>query len=219
MSQALRQEIKASLLIVLAWLLLFLSSCESGQQATATVNQETITTYPFSDPDPIPVFARSSLWGSGSRIYPYFVFNGFSAESRLQDWTVVRLKNKFIEVSILPEVGGKVWGATDLITGRQFLYTNRVLKFREISLRGPWTSGGIEFNFGIIGHAPSTATPVDYLVEKKPDGRLVCTVGNHDWPSRTRWQVAITVYPDRAYFETRARWTNPGPYRQSYYAW
>jgi tetratricopeptide (TPR) repeat protein len=204
---------------MLAWLSLFLSSCDSGQQATATVNQETITTYPFSDPDPIPVFARSSLWGSGSRIYPYFVFNGFSAESRLQDWTVVRLKNKFIEVSILPEVGGKVWGATDLITGRQFLYTNRVLKFREISLRGPWTSGGIEFNFGIIGHAPSTATPVDYLLEKKPDGRLVCTVGNYDWPSRTRWQVAITVYPDRAYFETRARWTNPGPYRQSYYAW
>ena len=33
-------------------------------------------------------------------------------------------------------------------------------------MRGPWTSGGIEFNFGIIGHHPSTATPVDYLIKK-----------------------------------------------------
>ncbi|MBC7349603.1 MAG: DUF5107 domain-containing protein [Candidatus Aminicenantes bacterium] len=219
MRKTLRQEVNSTLLIILFGLLLILSSCQSDRQATVAVNQETITTYPFSDPDPIPVFARSSLWGSGSRIYPYFVFNGFSTESRPQDWTVVRLKNKYLEVAVLPEVGGKVWGAKDLTTGRNFLYTNRVLKFREISLRGPWTSGGIEFNFGIIGHAPSTATPVDYFVEKKPDGRLVCTVGNYDWPSRTRWQVTITVYPDRAYFETRARWTNPGPYRQSYYAW
>jgi hypothetical protein len=27
------------------------------------------------------------------------------------------------------------------------------------------------------------------------------------------------VFPDRAYFQTKARWTNPRPYRQSYYAW
>ncbi len=195
------------------------TSCKSGQQASYSAKHESITTYPFYDPDPIPVFARSSLWGSGSRIYPYYVFNGFSQESRQQDWTVIRLKNKYLEVAILPEVGGKVWGARDLKTGKDFLYTNRVLKFREIALRGPWTSGGIEFNFGVIGHAPSTATPVDYYLQKKADGSLACTVGNYDWPSRTRWQVTVILPPDRAYFETAARWTNPGPYRQSYYAW
>lgn len=202
--------------ILISFLLI---GCGSGRQASLSVEKETITTYPFYDPDPIPVFARSSIWGSGSRIYPYFVFNGFSRDSRPQEWTVVRLKNKYLEVSILPEVGGKVWGTLDRQTGKDFLYTNRVLKFREIALRGPWTSGGIEFNFGIIGHAPSTAAPVDYYVEEKPDGSLVCTVGNYDWPSRTRWQVAVSLPGDRAYFETSARWTNPGPYRQSYYAW
>jgi len=205
--------------IFLFLVILLLAGCKAKRQASFSVKGENIITYPYSDPDPIPVFARSSLWGSGSKIYPYFVFNGFSQESRPQEWTVIRLKNKYLEVSILPQVGGKVWGALDRKTGKEFLYTNRVLKFREIALRGPWTSGGIEFNFGVIGHAPSTATPVDYHVRKKPDGSLVCTVGNYDWPSRTRWQVAITLPPDRAYFETASRWTNPGPYRQSYYAW
>ncbi|MDH7576165.1 MAG: hypothetical protein QHH43_10470, partial [Candidatus Saccharicenans sp.] len=65
-----------------------LPGCNSGQQPSFSIKRETITTYPFYDPDPVPVFARSSLWGSGSRIYPYYVFNGFSQESRPQDWTV-----------------------------------------------------------------------------------------------------------------------------------
>lgn len=194
-------------------------SCQAEKGTELSIKKETITTYPYSDPDPIPVFARSSMWGSGARIYPYFVFNGFSSTSRPQDWTVVRLKNRFLEVSVLPEIGGKIWGARDLLTGRDFLYTNHVIKFREIGLRGPWTSGGIEFNFGVIGHSPATASPVDYLVEKQPDGTVTCTVGNYDWPSRTRWRVTIKVYPDKDFFETESRWINPGPYRQSYYAW
>lgn len=195
------------------------SGCISPRETTVTEKKEVITTYPFFDPDPLPVFARSSLRGAGPRIYPYFVFNGLSLNSRPQEWTVVRLKNKYLEVSLLPEVGGKIWGARDLQTGRDFLYTNRVLKFREIALRGPWTSGGIEFNFGVIGHGPHTATPVDYYMKKRPDGSVSCTVGNYDWASRTRWQVTVTVYPDRAYFETKSRWTNCTPYRQSYYSW
>ena len=60
-------------------------------------------------------------------------------------------------------------------------------------MRGPWTSGGIEFNFGIIGHHPSTATPVDYIIQKNDDGSVSCTVGNIDLPSRTQWRVKITL--------------------------
>ncbi|MBC7363127.1 MAG: DUF5107 domain-containing protein [Candidatus Aminicenantes bacterium] len=208
-----------NLFLAIIFLAIFFFAC-SGQKSTVlSVKKETITTYPYSDPDPIPVFARSSMWGSGSRIYPYFVFNGFTAEPRPQDWTVVRLKNRFLEVMVFPEIGGKVWGARCLLTGKDFLYTNRVVKFREIGLRGPWTSGGIEFNFGVIGHSPATASPVDYAVEKRGDGTISCTVGNYDWPSRTRWRVTVELEPDKDFFATKTRWINPGPFRQSYYAW
>jgi len=210
---------KSSLIIVTMSLVIFFFAC-SGQDSTVlSVKKETITTYPYSDPDPIPVFARSSMWGSGARIYPYFVFNGFTTESRPQDWTVVRLKNRFLEVMVFPEIGGKIWGARCLLTGKDFLYTNRVVKFREIGLRGPWTSGGIEFNFGVVGHSPATASPVDYTIEKRADGTISCTVGNYDWPSRTRWRVTIQVQPDKDFFETQTRWINPRPFRESYYAW
>jgi tetratricopeptide (TPR) repeat protein len=180
---------------------------------------EAIRTYPFSDPDPVPIFARSSMGGQGARLYPYFVFDRFTAEPVEKPWTVVRLKNRYIEVAVLPQAGGKVWGASEKSTGREFLYWNHVLKFRQIALRGPWTSGGIEFNFGIVGHAPSTATPVDYVLKRNPDGSASCVVGTMDLPSRTRWSVTITLPKDGAVFETNALWVNPTPFSQSYYAW
>lgn len=180
---------------------------------------EVIRTYPFTDPDPVPIFARSSMWGQGARLYPYFFFDGFTAEGTDREWTVVRLSNPHIEVAVLPQVGGKVWGAAEKATGRDFLYWNRTLKFRQIALRGPWTSGGIEFNFGVVGHAPSTASPVDYVLRRDPDGSVSCVVGTMDLPSRTRWSVTITLPRDGAVFETNALWVNPTPFSQSYYAW
>jgi tetratricopeptide (TPR) repeat protein len=191
----------------------------SSPGAVAEEKAEVVRTYPFSDPDPVPILARSSMWGQGARLYPYFMFDRFTAEPVDKTWTVVRLKNPYIEVAVLPEAGGKVWGATENATGRDFLYWNHVLKFRQIALRGPWTSGGIEWNFGVVGHAPSTATPVDYVLRQDPDGSASCVVGTMDLPSRTRWSVTITLPKDSAAFETSALWVNPTPFSQSYYAW
>ena len=69
---------------------------------------------------------------------------------------------------ILPEIGGKIWSAIEKTTGQSFIYFNHVVKFRDIAMRGPWTSGGIEANYGIIGHTPNCFTPVDYLARRTP---------------------------------------------------
>ncbi len=196
-------------------------ACLEGDRSRAEISEavETIRTYPFGDPDPVPIFARTSMWGRGERLYPYFFFDRFSTEGTDQTWTVVRLENRHIRVAVLPQAGGKVWGASEKATGRDFLYWNKVMKFRQIALRGPWTSGGIEFNFGVVGHAPWTASPVDYLTRRNPDGSVSCYVGSLDLPSRTRWSVEIRLPEASAAFETTAFWTNPTPFSQSYYAW
>ena len=196
------------------------AACTPRSQATVQEARETIKTYPFGEPDPVPILTRSNeLWGRGARLYPYSYIDEYSREGEDREWTVVRLENPYITVAVLPEVGGKIWGASEKSTGREFIYTNKVLKFRDIALRGPWTSGGIEFNFGIVGHTPSGAHPVDYVVRSNPDGSVSCVVGNLDLPSRTRWSVAVTVPADKAYFETRSFWYNPSSFRQAYYVW
>ena len=153
------------------------------------------------------------------RLYPYHTFEGYAATPEPREWRVVRMENDLIEVFVLPEVGGKVWGAVVKATGHEFIYRNEVMKFRDIALRGPWTSGGIEFNFGVIGHTPATATPVDYDLRENADGSVSAIVGAMDLPSRTPWRVEIRLPPDRAAFETRVLWYNPTPLEQPYYNW
>lgn len=215
--------ILAAAVLTGSFLISFFACSSGGRSASgpASVREEArvFKTYPFGDPDPVPIFARSSMWGNGARLYPYHFFNRFSAEGTDQPWTVVTLENPYISVGVLPQVGGKVWGATDKISGREFLYTNHVMKFREIALRGPWTSGGIEFNFGIVGHSPATATPVDYVLRTAPDGSASVIVGAMDLPSRTRWSMTVRLPKDKGYFETRGTWHNPTPFSQSYYYW
>ncbi|MFM7840094.1 MAG: DUF5107 domain-containing protein, partial [Chitinophagaceae bacterium] len=116
---------------------------------------KSFVTYPFSDPDPIP---------SQGLIYPYFRYDGFTNTPVNKDWKVVELENEFIKVMILPQVGGKIWTAIEKKTGQPYIYYNHVIKFRDVAMRGPWTSGGLEPNYGIIGHTPNCATPADYAV-------------------------------------------------------
>ncbi len=188
-----------------------------GQAASVKENEETIKTYPFSDPNPVPALAINN---TVSRFYPYFMFDGYTRQSTQQDWNVVTLENPYIKVMVLPEVGGKVMGAVEKSTGKEFIYLNHVLKFRAIGIRGPWTSGGIEHNFGLdLGHAPWTAAEVDYVMKDNPDGSVSCIVGGLDLASRSRWSVDIRLPDNKAYFETRSLWYNPNPFYDSYLSW
>ncbi len=180
--------------------------------AAATVREyaQEFTTYPFSDPNPIPQM---------SRIYPYFRFDGFTDQPVKRMWKVIDLENTWIRVSILPEIGGKIWRAVDKATGKSFIYDNHVVKFRDIAMRGPWTSGGIEANYGIIGHTPNVSTPVDYVTQRDADGGVTCTIGALDLLTRTTWRLAISLPSDKAYFTTSSFWHNGTSLEQPYYSW
>jgi len=195
--------------------LLFLAAlCASapGAGAGAVVKDYDLafTTYPYSDPDPVPAM---------SRFYPYFRYDGFTDRPVQKKWKVVELSNKYLRVLILPEIGGKVWTAIDRTTGQPFIYFNHVVKFRDVSMRGPWTSGGIEANYGIIGHTPNCFSPVDYLVRRNADGSASCIIGALDLLTRTTWRLEINLPAADACFSTRSFWHNASGLDQPYYTW
>jgi tetratricopeptide (TPR) repeat protein len=194
----------------LAILLLFHSVWSQDHDATIKEYKKEFKTYGFSDPDPI---ARMGP------IYPYYRFDGYTDRPLSKDWKVVELENDFIRVMVLPEIGGKIWGAWEKSTGKPFIYYNHVVKFRDVAMRGPWTSGGIEANYGIIGHTPNCATPVDYKTEKKDDGSVSCYIGTLDLLTETYWTIEINLSKDKAYFTTHSFWHNSTPLEQSYYTW
>lgn len=197
--------------------MLALSPALHAQRAAVSEKVQAMKTYPFSDPSPLPVM------GIGKKVapfYPYYVFDGYTSKSTTQNWKIVELENPYIKVQVAPELGGKVLGAVEKSTGEEFVYTNHVMKFRAIGIRGPWTSGGIEHNFGLdLGHAPWAAAPVDYVMQNNTDGSVTCTVGGIDLASRTQWRVKIVLPKDKAYFETQSLWYNPLPLHDAYLSW
>ena len=181
-----------------------------SQESKITEEKMNMKTYMFSDPSPIPQIGR---------LYPYSRFDGYTDKGIDRLWNMVVLENDYIKVFVCPDIGGKIWGAIEKSTGKEFMYYNHVVKFRDVAMRGPWTSGGLEYNFGDIGHIPTCATPVDYTIKKNEDGSVSCMVGALDLPSRTQWNVEIRLEPDKAYFETRATWHNASPVPVTYYHW
>ncbi|HET7119202.1 MAG TPA: DUF5107 domain-containing protein, partial [Hanamia sp.] len=179
--------------------------------ATFSEYNKTFTTYPFSDPNPDP--------DPASIFYPYFRYDGFTDRAVQKEWKVVELDNDFIKVIILPQIGGKIWTAIDKKNGKPFIYDNDAIKFRDIAMRGPWTSGGLEANFGIFGHTPGVATPVNYLTQKNADGSVSCIISLLDLLTQTRWNMEINLPKDKAYFITRYFWHNDTPLPQPYYSW
>ena len=184
-----------------------------AQEGKITERSVEFPTYFFGDPNPLPAFLFNP------KIYPYHKFQGYEFEKSNRTFKKITLENQWIEVEIFPEIGGKVWGAVDKSNGSEFIYKNEVAKFRNIAMRGPWTSGGIEFNFGVIGHHPGTGTPADYSISERKDGSLMCTVGGIDLPSRTQWRVKIILPKDQSAFTTQAVWYNPTVTEQAYYNW
>lgn len=184
----------------------------NGKSQTSSISEVTdsFTTYPYSSPDPVP---------HPGRIYPYFRYDGYAADPVTREWKMVKMENDFIKIYITPEIGGKIWGAVEKSSGEEFVYFNHCVKFRDIAMRGPWTSGGIEINFGVIGHAPTCSSPVDYFIRKFDDGSVSCFVGSIDLASRTEWRVEVNLRPDRSYFTTHALWINPTSQEQAYYHW
>ena len=196
--------------IILGMLLCAITTQAQNSPAQVKEYLKTFPTYPFSDPSPLPQL---------SELYPYFRFDGFTDQAVQKKWKVVELENDYLRLLILPEIGGKIWAAIEKSTGRSFLYYNHAVKFRDVAMRGPWTSGGIEANYGIIGHTPNCATPVDYQTRSNADGSVSCFIGSLDLLSNSYWRMEINLPKDQAVFTTRSIWYNTTPLEQPYYHW
>lgn len=93
--------------------------------------------------------------------YPYRFQNHIADKKQDHAYQAVILENQYLQLTILPELGGRVYRGVDKRTEQTFIYTNEVIKPRVIGKRGAFFAGGIEFNFP-ISHAPTTMSPVPY---------------------------------------------------------
>lgn len=96
-------------------------------------------------------------YGYRETSYPYTQQNDYTDEAE-RDVPVAVLENEFLYAEFLPTLGGRLWRLFDKKRQKDVLYTNDVIRFRNLSVRNAWFSGGVEWNCGVIGHSPFTCS-------------------------------------------------------------
>ena len=162
-------------------------------------------------PDLFAVFRRD--W----RAFPYPRLLP-SGPREMRSYRLLRLENEYLAVSVMPDLGGRLYRAVDKLTGMDLFYVNTVVKPRPLAVRGPWVSGGIEYNFP-VGHHVWTISPVQAQTGRGPDGSGWIETGETDQITGMTWHVRQILRPGARMLETRITLENPTPHAQSYYYW
>jgi tetratricopeptide (TPR) repeat protein len=178
-----------------------------------------IPTYPALEPDLNPMFFETrNIQGSKGNIYPHPYIDRLSSDMVDKEYTAVVLENEYLQMIMLPEIGGRIFAGLDKTNGYDFFYRHKVIKPALIGLFGPWISGGVEFNWP-QHHRPSTFDPTHFTVEGHPDGSKTVWMGEHDPLNRTKGMVGICLYPGKAFVETKVRLYNRTPFPQTFLWW
>ena len=174
--------------------LLFFAAAPLAAATPVSVREEkvVIPTWEIGPPSVHPSYP-----GPQGVIYPYTLNDVLIDRKADRSYDAVILENEYVQVVILPQIGGRLHGALDKTNGYRWIYWQPTIKPGLISMTGAWISGGIEWNFP-HGHRPSGFMPVDHRVVRHDDGSATVWVGETEPVYGTRWLVGMTLEPGRS---------------------
>lgn len=191
-----------------------------AQPVKVSVDKVRIPTYVEPAPEELPMFAENRVHQrSSGNPYPNKIVLRVNREEKTEkEYTLITIENEYLEIQILPEIGGKIYAAKDKVNGYDFFYKNHVIKPALIGALGSWTSGGLEFNWP-FHHRASSFMPTDYEIERLANGGAIVWVSEHDPTDRMKGTVGIVLNPGESIFETRVKLSNRTPVRRSFLWW
>lgn len=181
--------------------------------------QTVIPTYLVADPDPDPYFFTGRTYqGAAGHIYPYPIYDKLTDERVDRTYKHLTLENEFIEIGVLPEIGGRIFSAVDKSNGYNFFYRQHVIRPALIGMIGSWISGGVEWNIPHHHRASSTLN-IGYEIVENEDGSKTIWIGETELRQRLKWTIGMTLYPGKSYIETTFKIQNRTPMMQSFLYW
>ena len=93
-----------------------------------------IPTYRLNPADENPMFyTHESYQGAEKRIYPYPLLDGVTNIKEPKTYKTLYLENEYIRLSILPEIGGRLFSALDKTNNYEIFYHQHVIKPAPVS--------------------------------------------------------------------------------------
>lgn len=196
-----------------------MSNARESEPVQCREQQVVFPTYPTPAADPNPMFLEKRVYqGSSGKVYPNPFTDHVSLQKSDASYRAILLENEFIQLMILPEIGGRIHAGLDKTNQYDFFYRQHVIKPALVGLLGPWISGGVEFNWP-QHHRPSTFMPVHASIERGDDGSATIWLSEHDPMSRMKGMVGISLSPGKAVVEAKVRLYNRTPLPQTFLWW
>jgi hypothetical protein len=139
-----------------------------------------------------------------------------------QSYRVLVLRNAYLELVLLPELGGRIYQCRFLPTGQDLLYNNRVIKPTQWGPldQGWWLAvGGIEFCLPVDEHGYVTAEPWDTEWQRGADGSATAVMRITERSRNLQAEVHVTLRPGEAGVHLRTILVNPDETVKSYQYW
>lgn len=175
---------------------------------TAREGSLTLPSYTLDAPEKAPIFERDWSYQRARRsVYPYVLNDNMTTRRDSSTYKALYLENDYVELCILPEIGGRLFYAVDKTNGYDIVYHNHVVKPANVGMTGAWISGGVEWNV-FHHHRATSHAPVDYEIVDNADGSKTVWVGETELRHRMSWAIGVTLHPDKSYIEVSGRLIN-----------
>ena len=149
--------------------------------------------YPYHPSPGVPKHLQPihrNLWTSA---FPYKKAMDYPGHFEVQDLPVVHLENEFARVTVMPSMAGRVMELFDKKLNRQLLWTPPSFSLANMSLSGPWSIGGIEFNPFRYGHNVHGISTIETRKVALAGGREAIAMGAFDELFGCSWEVILTL--------------------------
>jgi len=145
-----------------------------------------------------PVMDEAAHWQYGQ--FDRAAYEASNPQPSPKSYHLVTLENRWLRLSVMPELGGRLYQLVFKPTGNNELYQNPVIK------PSPWgpgaqgngwlAAGGIEWGFPVPEHGYTWAEPWGFITEPRSPAAAI-TVFTQDL-NRPQLNVHIGMEPDRA---------------------
>ena len=185
---------------------------QSPAPGTASIQTATISipTYPYAG------FLESDTDPEYNITYRYLKRSEYENSNPTPSWqnyTALVLENDYLQVTLLPELGGRVYQMIYKPTGHNELYQNPVIKpthWGPLDSDKNWwlAAGGIEWGLPVEEHGYEWGEPWSYEIITSTAGVTV-TLRDTLASDRIRATVTIHLPADRGYLAVTPRIENP----------
>jgi len=137
-------------------------------------------------------------------------------------YDLIVLENGCLRVSVLPELGGRIYQCIHKPTGQLMFYNNVVIKPTQWGPEemGWWVAaGGMEWALPVEEHGYLSAEPWRYATQRRDGGGATVTVASVEKTRNLSVSVSISLVPHACDFEVAPRIENPGEEMQPYQFW